>query len=153
MSKGKVFLFLLCLLLVCTQVFAGGNRQSGSSAAGSGTKTITFWYYMENRIQQETLRTAVENFNKSQSGITVVSRYVPFADFKRQLSIGIVSTELPDFVIIDGPDHASYAAMGIFADITGKIDTSQYYDGPMASCTLNNKVYGVPFGSNCLALY
>ena len=60
---------------------------------------------------------------------------------------------MPDLVILDNPDHASYAAMGIFADLTGRFDVSTYYEGPVNSCTLDGKLYGVPFGSNCLLLY
>lgn len=95
----------------------------------------------------------LDKFNDSQEEIVAKAKYVPFADFKKQLSIGVTSSELLDIAIIDGPDHASYAAMGIFADLTDKIDTSQYYEGPIASCMLDGKVYGVPFGSNCLGLY
>jgi len=153
MSGRKVILVLLCLFLVSSLVFAGGGKQSGSSTPGSGKKTVTFWFYMENLLQQEALKKVIESFNNSQSEIVAVPRYVPFADFKKQLSIGATASELPDVVIMDNPDSASYAAMGIFADITGKIDVSQYYDGHLGSCKLNNKLYGVPFGSNCLALY
>lgn len=78
---------------------------------------------------------------------------MPFADFKKQLSIGATADVLPDIVIIDSPDHASYAAMGIFADVTGKFDVSTFYEGPINSCTLDGVLYGIPFGSNCLALY
>lgn len=81
------------------------------------------------------------------------AKYVPFADFKKQLSIGASASELPDLVILDNPDHASYAAMGIFADLTGRFDVSTYYDGPVNSCTLDGKLYGVPFGSNDLLLF
>lgn len=83
----------------------------------------------------------------------VEAKYVPFADFKKQLSIGASADELPDIVILDNPDHASYAAMGIFADLTDKFDVSNYYDGPVNSCKLDDKLYGVPFGSNCLCLF
>ena len=78
---------------------------------------------------------------------------VPFADFKKQLSIGAAADALPDLVILDNPDHAAYAAMGVFADITGKFDVSTYYPGPVNSCTLDGKLYGVPFGSNDLVLF
>ncbi len=95
----------------------------------------------------------VTDFNANQTAIEVEAKYVPFADFKKQLSIGASVDELPDLVILDNPDHASYAAMGIFADITGKFNVDTYYEGPVNSCTLDGKLYGVPFGSNCLLLY
>ncbi len=43
--------------------------------------------------------------------------------------------------------------MGIFADITDRFDVSNYYPGPVNSCTLDGKLYGVPFGSNDLVLF
>lgn len=92
-------------------------------------------------------------YNESQDAYNMTAKYVPFADFKKQLSIGASASELPDLVILDSPDHASYASMGIFADITGKFDVSTYYEGPVASATLDDTLYGVPFGCNCLALY
>ena len=86
-----------------------------------------------------------------------MTKYIPFADFKKQLSIGAAASELPDIVIIDNPDHASYSAMGIFADITDKLaswpDLKQYFEGPLNSCKLKGRLYGIPFGSNCLSLY
>lgn len=95
----------------------------------------------------------VEEYNESQDKIVVETKYVPFADFKKQVSIGASADELPDIVILDNPDHASFAAMGVFADITDEFDVSTYYPGPVNSCTLDGKLYGVPFGSNCLLLF
>ena len=123
------------------------------TTAATEKKNIVLWYYWETESHQVELDKVIQKFNASQENITVEAKYVPFADFKKQLSIGASASELPDMVIIDNPDHAAYAEMGIFADITGKIDLSGYYDGPVASCTLDGKLYGVPFGSNCLALF
>lgn len=120
-------------------------------AAASGD--VTIWYYWETEGHQQALNHIIEEFNGQQSDITVEAKYVPFADFKKQLSVGASAGELPDIVILDNPDHAAYAAMGIFADITGKFDVSKYYDGPVNSCTLDGKLYGVPFGSNDLVLF
>ena len=114
---------------------------------------VTIWYYWETEGHQKALNHIIEEFNSSQDGVTVEAKYVPFADFKKQLSIGASADELPDLVILDNPDHAAYAAMGIFADITDKFDVSNYYEGPVNSCTLDGKLYGVPFGSNDLVLF
>jgi len=129
------------------------EKAVSAEASGGASGTVTIWYYWETAGHQEALNTIVQQFNDSQDEITVEAKYVPFADFKKQLSIGASADELPDLVILDNPDHAAYASMGIFADITDKFDVSTYYDGPVNSCTLDGKLYGVPFGSNCLLMF
>jgi multiple sugar transport system substrate-binding protein len=140
---------LAIVVLVVGAVFA--------TAVSAQQKTVTIWNYWENQIQQKTLARVCADFNASQGAIKVVTKYIPFADFKKQLSIGAAAAELPDIAIIDNPDHASYSAMGIFADITDKLaswpDLKQYFEGPLNSCKLNGRLYGIPFGSNTLALY
>jgi len=139
-----------------------GASTSGTSDAGGGTsdtsggtaaEPVTIWYYWETEGHQIALDKVIKDYNASQDKYEVTAKYVPFADFKKQLSIGASADELPDIAILDSPDHASYAAMGIFEDITGKFDVSNYYEGTVNSCTIDGKLYGVPFGVNCLALY
>ena len=142
----KIAPLLLAAGLACSML--GGNVYA-EEASGD----VTIWYYWETEGHQKALNHIIEEFNSSQDDITVEAKYVPFADFKKQLSIGASADELPDLVILDNPDHAAYAAMGIFADITDKFDVSNYYEGPVNSCTLDGKLYGVPFGSNDLVLF
>ena len=142
----KLASLLLSVGLACSLL---GGTVHAEEASGD----VTIWYYWETEGHQKALNHIIEEFNGSQENITVEAKYVPFADFKKQLSIGASADELPDLVILDNPDHAAYAAMGIFADITDKFDVSSYYEGPVNSCTLDGKLYGVPFGSNDLVLF
>ena len=142
----KLISLLLTAVLACSML---GTAAYAEEASGD----VTIWYYWETGGHQRALNHIIEEFNGSQDSITVEAKYVPFADFKKQLSIGASADELPDLVILDNPDHAAYAAMGIFADITDKFDVSNYYEGPVNSCTLDGKLYGVPFGSNDLVLF
>lgn len=177
--KKKRFLSMLMTVCMAGMALAGCGSGSGQGAASdapqaensavesqtepaadapadgaaSAEGNVTIWYYWETEGHQEALNHIIDEFNSSNSGVTVEAKYVPFADFKKQLSIGASAVELPDLVILDNPDHASYAAMGIFADLTGRFDVSTYYDGPVNSCTLDGKLYGVPFGSNDLVLF
>lgn len=128
------------------------GEESNESSSGGGQE-VTIWYYWETEGHQKALDKVISDYNASQSDITVSAKYVPFADFKKQLSIGASADELPDIAILDSPDHASYATRGIFADLTGKFDVSNYYEGAVASCTIDGTLYGVPFGVNCLGLY
>lgn len=125
----------------------------GGTMNVSAADDITLWYYWETEGHQKALDEMIATYNESQDAYNVTAKYVPFADFKKQLSIGASASELPDLVILDSPDHASYASMGIFADLTGKFDVSSYYEGPVSSATLDEILYGVPFGCNCLSLY
>lgn len=158
----KLFALVLALMMVlgmaaCAQSEKNPSGESKDTSTQGGGEAqaseVEVWYYWENTSHQEILNGVIEDYNASQTQYKVSAKYVPFADFKKQLSIGATADELPDIVIIDSSDHASYAAMGIFADITGRFDTSTYYEGPVASCTVDGKLYGIPFGSNCLALY
>ena len=142
----KLFGILLTVCLLAGMVSLGAFADGASG-------DVEIWYYWETEGHQKALSHIIEEFNAGQSAIKVSAKYVPFADFKKQLSIGAAADALPDLVILDNPDHAAYAAMGVFADITGKFDVSTYYPGPVNSCTLDGKLYGVPFGSNDLVLF
>lgn len=172
--KKKLLSMLLCTAMAVGLLAGCGSKAPENSVAAEATKKaegtesngaaptqapdaggeVEIWYYWETEGHQKALDHIIQEFNSSNTdGITVEAKYVPFADFKKQLSIGASAGELPDLVILDNPDHASYAAMGVFADLTGRFDVSTYYDGPINSCTLDGKLYGVPFGSNCLLLF
>ena len=169
----KKYIALLLAIVLCLTVLAGCASQQTPDVSEpedttpeqtttqtetpavdetAETQDVELWYYWETESHQITLQAAIDAYNASQTAYKVTAKYVPFADFKKQLSIGAVAEALPDMVILDSPDHASYASMGIFADITGKIDVSGYFEGPVNSCTYDGKLYGVPFGVNCLAM-
>lgn len=145
----KIVALLLVVLLLTAVIGINGF-------AAAKTKLV-FWTYMEGQTQIDTFKWICNSFNQSQSEIEVSSEYVPFADFKKQLSIGMAAGRLPDLVVIDNPDHAAYAQMGLFADITKYVskwpEQKNYFPGPWKSTTLNGKNYGIPFTSNCLALF
>ncbi len=148
MKKGKRM-----TALAFAAALAAGTLGGGMTAGAEETQAVDIWYYWETEGHQEALNEMIAQYNEQQDVYEVTASYVPFADFKKQLSIGASANELPDLVILDSPDHASYASMGIFADLTGKFDVSTYYEGPVASATLDDVLYGVPFGCNCLSLY
>ncbi len=174
--KRVIALLLVSMLVI--GLFAGCGSSNGSAGTTADSKSsggssvsevsssspqpaekakVTLWYYWENKDHQQILADIIKQYNGSQNEVEVANEYYPFADFKKALSIGLAASKLPDLVLIDNPDHAAYAAMGLFADITEQIkdwpDKEQYFEGPWKSCTLDGKVYGIPFGSNDLALY
>lgn len=155
--KRAITLGMTTALTVGILSGCGGSEATTSDKEVETTATeaqaVNIWYYWETEGHQKALDKVVKEYNDSQDAYEVAAKYVPFADFKKQLSIGASADELPDIAILDSPDHASYVSMGIFEDLTGKFDVSNYYEGTVDSCTMEDKLYGVPFGANCLALY
>lgn len=139
--------------IAASVAMAAGLLSGASVVSAADTEDVTLWYYWENEGHQQAMNEMIEAYNQSQDQYKMKANYVPFTDFKKQLSIGASANELPDLVLLDSPDHASYASMGIFADLTGKFDVDSYYEGPVASATYEDTLYGVPFGCNCLSLY
>ncbi|MGO4269979.1 ABC transporter substrate-binding protein [Paenibacillus sp. TAF58] len=136
---------------------AASEKTAATPAPAAAKKKLKLWFYFEGKDRFDKISTLTQGYAKVDPNVEVVPEFIPFAEFKKRLSVGLAAQDLPDIVVIDNPDHAAYAAMGLFADITDKIkdwpDKDQFYEGPWKSATLNGKVYGIPLGSNNLALY
>lgn len=125
-----------------------------TAAAEEGKKEVVIWDYFETDAQKEMMQTLIDGFNASQDEFTASHTYVPFADYEKQLTLGIASGELPDLVILDGCSMASFIQLGLFGDISeAEINWDEYIAGPMESTMLDGKHYGIPFATNCTALY
>ena len=112
------------------------------------------WDYFETDAQKEMMQKLIDGFNESQDEYTASHVYVPFADYEKQLTLGVASGELPDIVIMDGCGMASFISMDLFGDISdADINWDEYMEGPMESTMLDGKHYGIPFATNCTALF
>lgn len=144
---------------------ASGENASANTAMNSPTnesastekKKLSLWFYFEGKERFDKIKTLTDGFMQQNPNVEVEPVYIPFAEFKKRLAIGLTASELPDLVIIDNPDHAAYSAMGLFADITDELadwpDKDQFFPGPWSSTIYDGKQYGVPLGSNNLALF
>ncbi|WP_407654256.1 MULTISPECIES: ABC transporter substrate-binding protein [Bacillus] len=150
LRKKRVFLFSLMVLLF----LSAGCSSTGENAEAA--KEVKVWDYFTGK-QQELYHELVDQYNQSQDRYKVVTEYIPFNEVKKQLSVGAAGAALPDAVFLDNVDNASFAAMGVLEDLTGRIETwgqtDQFYDGPLSSARYDGKYYGVPFASNALALF
>lgn len=138
---------------------ASSESTEGSStgpASAEGRQEITFWHYMSEDKEGKFVKQAVEEFNNSQDEIYVTAQYLPRKELMKQYTIGVVSGELPDCGMVDNPDHNSYASMGVFEDITDLYNSwpdANFMEGSINSCYYEGKLYGLPWGNNCLGLF
>ena len=124
------------------------------TASAADKKEVVIWDYFETDAQKEMMQSLIGGFNASQDEYEASHVYVPFADYEKQLTLGIASGELPDLVILDGCSMASFIQLGLFGDISDvDINWDEYMEGPMESTMLDGKHYGIPFATNCTALF
>ena len=141
----------VALSLACASTLFAATAVTASAA---DKQEVVIWDYFETDAQKEMMQSLIDGFNESQDEYEASHVYVPFADYEKQLTLGIASGELPDLVILDGCSMASFIQLGLFGDISdADINWDEYMEGPMESTMLDGKHYGIPFATNCTALF
>lgn len=159
--RKKVVSAMLCMAMAATMLAGcGGNAGTASAGTDSSKKTaggkeeVVIWDYFETDAQKNMMQDIIDGFNESQEEYEASHVYVPFADYEKQLTLGMASGELPDLVILDGCSMASFIQMDLFGDVSdADIKWDEYLEGPMESTMADGKHYGIPFATNCTALF
>lgn len=142
------------LTLVACGNNGGSDDSSTEKTISTSKKEVVIWDYFETDAQKEMMTDLIDEFNSKQDDYEASHVYVPFADYQKQLTLGISSGDLPDLVILDGTSMASFISLDLFSDISdADINWDAYMDGPMESSMLDGKHYGIPFASNTTALF
>ena len=159
--KKKIVSMFLCGAMAAS-LLAGCGSQGGDSKEGGdtgndsagGKQEVVIWDYFETDAQKQMMEDLISGFNQSQDKYEAKHTYVPFADYEKQLTLGIASGDLPDLVILDGCSMASFISMDLFGDVSdAEINWDEYMEGPLETTMADGKHYGIPFATNCTALF
>jgi multiple sugar transport system substrate-binding protein len=168
----KRLLSIIMVLALTLALFSGcGSKKEASNNTTDATSTpaaateaakpsekvkLVMWHYFQGN-EGQAIADLVTKFNSSQDKIEVVQEFLPREELIKQYTMGLVAEKLPDIGMVDNPEHASFAAMGLFEDISDLMsaypDTDKFFKGPLKSTIYEGKNYGIPLSSNCLALY
>jgi multiple sugar transport system substrate-binding protein len=129
----------------------------GFAQARAEETTVEIVHYFNVQGQLDSLGQLQKEFEAANPDIKLHFTYLPFGELvSRTLQMAAVHKP-PAISAIDNPDVLRVAKAGILKDISAdvaKIELwSDVYPGPKAAVTDGSKVYGVPVGSNSLALY
>ena len=98
-------------------------------------------------------------FDEQNEDIEIEWRGLPFDDLVNESLRAFATGQAPDVISIDNPEFALFSSRGALLDITDRvaasdvIDTSVFYEGPLASATWDGRLYGVPKATNTIALF
>jgi multiple sugar transport system substrate-binding protein len=154
--KVTIISILLGVALGSALSAAGGQGQAPEPGKSGGKIPIQLWHY-QTTLTAETLEKAIAEYNALPNGlVSITPQYLPRNELLKRYALGVVSNDLPEIGFVDNPDSASFAAMGMWLDITAKsasLPHPNYLDGPVNSGKLNGKQYTLPMRSNCLGLW
>jgi multiple sugar transport system substrate-binding protein len=135
---------------------AGVLAQSAEPDAAMGVddgSTLTMWTRSVTAAQTEALVDAYNATHQNQIELTVV----PFQEYLQKVGAAAGGNQLPDLLggnVIDGPN---YSSLGLWQDITERIDALPYKDSLAPShiqvATWDGQKYAVPHVIDVSALY
>src|SRR6266481_9195700 len=140
------------------QLILLGSAITGLALANARAQvTVEIVHYFNVQGQIDSLNAMQKEFEATNPDIKIQFTYVPFGELvSRTLQMAAVRKP-PGIAAIDNPDVLRVAKAGILKDISADVAKiqvwSDLYAGPKAAVTEGSKVYGVPIGSNSLALY
>ena len=131
-----------------------GSDQSNQSSGGK--VALTWWdFWVED--EANAIKTLQQRYEEANPKVNIKRGYVPIASIKQKLLQGASAGQLPDIVALDNPDNQSFAALGVFTDLTQHVKElrqgSEFLDGPWKTTLWGGKNYGIPMNSNCLTLW
>lgn len=132
------------------------TAEAPSSGGGAGAQAGSIKFLLTYPKEKTVLYECLDEFT-AKTGIGLEIQYMPLTDERKQINIMVASESLPDVMDVDNTDTASYAQMGILADITdlvnSDIELDKYYPQVLGQSQYEGKYYGMPFTSNNLCLY
>lgn len=141
----------------CWKFFVCSSVATVCLATARSETTVEIVHYFTVPGQIQGLQDIQKDFEAANPDIKIKFTYIPFNELlSRTMQMAAVHKP-PAISCIDNPDVRHVAKSGVLKDISAsvaKFPTWQdTYPGPKASVTEGTKVYGVPIGSNSLALF
>jgi multiple sugar transport system substrate-binding protein len=156
----RIAVVIMIAVLIAGTAWSSGTSESAGPADGKETSQkaqLELWTYWDDVERQAAWYEILDGFREENPNVELTVRFVPSQQMVQQISVAYAGDSLPDVIQMDNPWVASFAQMGVLADITDRIeesiDLSKYYNGPANSSRLNGQLYGLPLTSNNICLY
>lgn len=160
MKKSTKIVASSSLILSLLLTGCGTPKESGEKSAekekGGEVTEIEIWSYLSDSAGYDFLQETLQEWG-AENGYTFKFVAYPYADLNKQYTLGMVSGELPDIAMVNNCDTANFVEMGMLQDITEQVEAwgeaDNFYESAMNTTTVDGKIYGLPYNSNCLALF
>ena len=146
-SVGCLLVFVLGLLAGC----------ASSQPTIAGKIVITEMDYWPAEPNNTIVNKLFQQYEQLHPNIVIQRDAVPFNSLLPKAYQEASSHTLPDLLLLDNPDLASFAAAGVLTPLDsymqGEYSPSDFYAGPFSVMQYEGKTYGFSVGNNDLALF
>lgn len=128
----------------------------GLSSSALADQVIEFW--TPDAEGQFSYVMAAE-FMAQNPDITINLKTVNFNDMVTDLQRAVATGQAPDMSYVDNPDTVLFSSAGVLTDLTpyfensSIVDAADIFPGPLQSVSWEGGIYGIPRGSNTIALF
>lgn len=135
--------------------FAVACSSAAPTSSSSGSGTLTVWL-MNGSAPQSVIDGVNSDFKAKHPNVTVNVEIQQWSDVTTKLDTAYAGANPPDVAELGNTFVAKYAAAGALQDITGKKsqfeNSSTWLQSLTDSCTLNGKLYCVPYYAGSRAI-
>lgn len=162
MKKRLISLLLTCVMAASLLAGCGNKKetQDTDSPSEDGVVELSFWYPISQESEAAWYAMMVEKFNQEHEGeIKIVetanTRGESFA-YEDKVSAAAATNSLPDILMADGPNVASYAYSDMFIPIEDYFTEEEMADflpSTVAQGTYDGHFYAVGMGEGVINIY
>ena len=155
----KLVSMLLCGVLLLTGCQA--STQANTSTDNGDVTQIKFWYAYTDKIQENN-ENMVKKFNETvgkEKGIEVIAEYQgAYEDVHQKLQAAHISGDVPAVSVMEIASIETFANNGLIIPLDeyiqkDNINTSDFYEGLLENCIVNDKFYSLPYLRSTPILY
>ena len=154
MNLKKAWISVLGLIAAVVVAACGGTGQQSNNPSNE-TGTLTVWL-MNGSAPQSVVDGVNADFKAKYPNVTVNVELQQWGDIGTKLDTAFAGSTPPDVVELGNTLVAKYAAAGALEDISGKKSTfdnsGTWLQSLTDSCTLNSKLYCVPYYAGSRAI-
>ena len=130
---------------------APGSSDSAGGGGDAGTADLAFTWW-GNDIRNKNTTAAITAYTEANPGVKITPQPGEWASYWDKLATQVAGNTAPDIIQMDMAYIAEYGNREALLDLS-KVDTSKFLEGTVDSGKINDTLYGINAGINCLVVF
>ncbi len=129
---------------------APGSSDSGGGGGDASTVDLAFTWW-GNDVRNKNTTDAITAYSKANPGVKIAPQPGEWSSYWDKLATQVAGNTAPDIIQMDMAYISEYGNRQALLDLS-KVDTSKFIEGTVDSGKINDTLYGINAGINCLVV-